>query len=59
MNYRPRPTSEWSNLLPSAPGEKSVPLLTNFRAIYRITEGGSLAEGFEELNADQMHVAGV
>jgi hypothetical protein len=58
-NYRPRPASELSSLLRSALLEKSLPLLTNWGAIYRITEGGSLADGLQELNADKMHVPGV
>ena len=39
--------------------EKSVPLLTKLGVIYRIAEGDNLADGFEELNADEMDTAGV
>ncbi len=39
--------------------EKSVPLLTKLGATYRIAEGDNLSDGLEELNADEMDIAGV
>ena len=39
--------------------EKSIPLFTNLGATYRIAEGDNLADGFEELHADEMDIAGV
>ena len=39
--------------------EKSVPLLTKLGATYRIAEGDNLSDGLEELNADEVDVAGV
>jgi hypothetical protein len=59
INYRPQPARWKSNLLGSASLEKSVPLLTKLGVIYRIAEGDNLADGFEELNAEEMDIAGV
>jgi hypothetical protein len=48
-----------ANLREPMPLDKWIPLLTKLGAIYRIWEEGVLADGLEELHADEVHVTGV
>jgi hypothetical protein len=59
LRYCPKRPSQWSDLAGGVSLEKSVPLFTNLGATYRIAEGDNLTNGFEELHADEMDIAGV